>query len=509
MKLLAECGIAVPRRFDDGQTRYEPATGRSHHDHLICTGCGRIVEFENEKIEDAPGSRGPQPRLRGGEPQAGALRPLRSLPPWRAPREGRAAVTPAPSAATRPQPLDHKEIVAAPRTLVLVGNPNVGKSVLFGALTGKYVTVSNYPGTTVEVTRGRPRSAGPAGTCSTPRAPTTCSPCPRTSRSRATSCSASRSTCASRCATPRTCAAACSSPASSRRPASRSRWRSTWPTRRPRAASASTATGCRPRWGSTSSPRSPSSEPGCRTSSRGSPRRASRDSGPATTRPSRRRWPRSSRCSRTVASPRRSLGLMLLAGDDSLQPWLASRVSEDALRAHGEGPARPRVPLPGVPSLRGLPSAAPGRRPAARPGGHEGEGLGGQRPGPTHRRLVHRPGEGHPHPPPGAGRRLPLRGRVRRQDRGGLPREHGLLRSRGSLDRGAPALDRPGRAPCRSSWSGRPGCPSGRPTGSSSGSTAWSRWGSPTAWPSCCPSWPPSSWPSACWRTPATCLASP
>jgi ferrous iron transport protein B len=39
--------------------------------------------------------------------------------------------------------------------LLLVGNPNVGKSVLFGALTGRYVTVSNYPGTTIEVTRGR------------------------------------------------------------------------------------------------------------------------------------------------------------------------------------------------------------------------------------------------------------------------------------------------------------------------------------------------------------------
>jgi Fur family ferric uptake transcriptional regulator len=52
MKLLAECGIAVPRRFDDGQTRYEPASERSHHDHLICNGCGRIVEFENEKIEE-------------------------------------------------------------------------------------------------------------------------------------------------------------------------------------------------------------------------------------------------------------------------------------------------------------------------------------------------------------------------------------------------------------------------------------------------------------------------
>jgi len=52
MKLLAECGIAIPRRFDDGQTRYEPAGRRGHHDHLICTGCGAIVEFENERIEE-------------------------------------------------------------------------------------------------------------------------------------------------------------------------------------------------------------------------------------------------------------------------------------------------------------------------------------------------------------------------------------------------------------------------------------------------------------------------
>ena len=42
----------------------------------------------------------------------------------------------------------------APRAVILVDNPNVGKSVLFGAFTGHYVTVSNYPGTTVEVTRG-------------------------------------------------------------------------------------------------------------------------------------------------------------------------------------------------------------------------------------------------------------------------------------------------------------------------------------------------------------------
>lgn len=38
--------------------------------------------------------------------------------------------------------------------VVLIGNPNVGKSVIFGLLTGQYVTVSNYPGTTVEVSYG-------------------------------------------------------------------------------------------------------------------------------------------------------------------------------------------------------------------------------------------------------------------------------------------------------------------------------------------------------------------
>ncbi len=38
--------------------------------------------------------------------------------------------------------------------VLLVGNPNVGKSALFNSMTGKYVAVSNYPGTTVEVTKG-------------------------------------------------------------------------------------------------------------------------------------------------------------------------------------------------------------------------------------------------------------------------------------------------------------------------------------------------------------------
>ncbi len=38
--------------------------------------------------------------------------------------------------------------------VALVGSPNVGKSALFNRLTGRYVTVSNYPGTSVEISRG-------------------------------------------------------------------------------------------------------------------------------------------------------------------------------------------------------------------------------------------------------------------------------------------------------------------------------------------------------------------
>ncbi|MBN2321772.1 MAG: ferrous iron transporter B [Acidobacteria bacterium] len=46
------------------------------------------------------------------------------------------------------------------RKVVLVGNPNVGKSIIFRILTGSYVMVSNFPGTTVEVSRGRMQLGG-------------------------------------------------------------------------------------------------------------------------------------------------------------------------------------------------------------------------------------------------------------------------------------------------------------------------------------------------------------
>jgi ferrous iron transport protein B len=46
------------------------------------------------------------------------------------------------------------------KKIAIVGSPNVGKSVIFNNLTGAYVTVSNYPGTTVDVSRGRARIEG-------------------------------------------------------------------------------------------------------------------------------------------------------------------------------------------------------------------------------------------------------------------------------------------------------------------------------------------------------------
>ena len=45
-------------------------------------------------------------------------------------------------------------LTADAANIALVGNPNVGKSMLFHKLTGKYVVVANYPGTTVEITQG-------------------------------------------------------------------------------------------------------------------------------------------------------------------------------------------------------------------------------------------------------------------------------------------------------------------------------------------------------------------
>jgi Fur family ferric uptake transcriptional regulator len=51
LKLLTRLGLANRRKFEDGETRYEPVSEGTHHDHLICLDCGKIIEFEDQTLE--------------------------------------------------------------------------------------------------------------------------------------------------------------------------------------------------------------------------------------------------------------------------------------------------------------------------------------------------------------------------------------------------------------------------------------------------------------------------
>ena len=51
LKLLIEAGLATECQFGNGLTRFEPVHEGEHHDHLFCLKCGKIIEFENNKIE--------------------------------------------------------------------------------------------------------------------------------------------------------------------------------------------------------------------------------------------------------------------------------------------------------------------------------------------------------------------------------------------------------------------------------------------------------------------------
>src|SRR5437879_10216263 len=56
LKLLTEAGLAREVRFGDGRTHYEHNYKHQHHDHMISSECGRIIEFfsaELEAIQDA------------------------------------------------------------------------------------------------------------------------------------------------------------------------------------------------------------------------------------------------------------------------------------------------------------------------------------------------------------------------------------------------------------------------------------------------------------------------
>lgn len=51
LKLLTEAGLAREVRLGDGRTYYEHHHNREHHDHMICTACGTVIEFFSPELE--------------------------------------------------------------------------------------------------------------------------------------------------------------------------------------------------------------------------------------------------------------------------------------------------------------------------------------------------------------------------------------------------------------------------------------------------------------------------
>ncbi len=51
LALLTKSGLALEMDFGDGQKRYERSHRNVHHDHMVCTGCGKIIEFTHPLIE--------------------------------------------------------------------------------------------------------------------------------------------------------------------------------------------------------------------------------------------------------------------------------------------------------------------------------------------------------------------------------------------------------------------------------------------------------------------------
>jgi Fur family ferric uptake transcriptional regulator len=51
LNLLTEAGLIEQKSFHDGRSVFEVAHPGAHHDHLICTECGFVVEFEDAEIE--------------------------------------------------------------------------------------------------------------------------------------------------------------------------------------------------------------------------------------------------------------------------------------------------------------------------------------------------------------------------------------------------------------------------------------------------------------------------
>lgn len=51
LDLLVRSGLVVERDFGEGYKRYEPARDEPHHEHLLCTVCGTVTEFRDERLD--------------------------------------------------------------------------------------------------------------------------------------------------------------------------------------------------------------------------------------------------------------------------------------------------------------------------------------------------------------------------------------------------------------------------------------------------------------------------
>ena len=51
LDVLVESGLVVERDFGEGFKRFEPARDIPHHEHLLCTSCGHVEEFQDERLE--------------------------------------------------------------------------------------------------------------------------------------------------------------------------------------------------------------------------------------------------------------------------------------------------------------------------------------------------------------------------------------------------------------------------------------------------------------------------
>lgn len=51
LDLLVRSGLVKEHDFGDGFKRYEPGSGKQPHEHCICSSCGAVMEFSNDRLE--------------------------------------------------------------------------------------------------------------------------------------------------------------------------------------------------------------------------------------------------------------------------------------------------------------------------------------------------------------------------------------------------------------------------------------------------------------------------